>query len=271
MSSTPPSTDETIRPAETAHRLHTAQAVRVAWRRARAFTILSRAPVAGFLLAVWEWPAHLALVAKDGHRIHHWRTASMAVDDGNRTRRPAPVVAAAVAAVGTQIALVFGLGIALTLVLTPALPPTPAAVLGVFVAFSPTLLDFGSTAINRLVRHRESLAMNKRRIELAETGDAAVMSSLVRARGNNHKGEGATLLELTKSDWKARNAAVILYPANTRLVGFYAEYGAVIDRDAHQRMIYNYQPGTTTTAAPGHTGHFRLQPGTLMSARPAGK
>ena len=92
--------------------------------------------------------------------------------------------------------------------------------------------------------------MNKRRIELAETGDAAVMSSLVRARGNNHKGEGATLLELTKSDWKAQNAAVILYPANTRLVGFYAKYGAVIDRDAHQRMIYNYQPGTTTTAAP---------------------
>jgi hypothetical protein len=228
-------------PATAAQRLTIAQAMRVAWHRARAFNILSRVPLAGLLLAAWEWPIHLALVAKDGDRIRRWRTASLTVDDGQPTTRAVPVMAAAAATLGVFFFLVMCLGVAMALTLSPPLAPYPAGLVGVLIAASPTLLDFGSTVIERLVRHRESLTMIKRRTELAARGDVAVMSWLVRARGTNNKGDGAALIEEVKPEWEAREVAVILHPANIRLVSFYVDHGAVLDDNARQRMIYNYQ------------------------------
>lgn len=165
----------------------------------------------------------------------------MTVDDGRTTVRPLSLTVLAAVILTAQIAVLIGFGTLLSLALTPALPPNLAALLGVLIALSPTLLDIGSTAVNRLLRHRESLTLNRRRRELSATGAAAVMTSLVRARGTNHQGEGAALLDLMKQEWQAHGMAVILYPANTRLVDFYRQHDAVIDDKADQRMIYDYQ------------------------------
>ena len=77
----------------------TVLAVRVAWDRARALSLVSRRyPVLAVFVALWLWPMHLAVVGGQGDRIRALGGASLAVSDGERHRVHWPILAVGVVA-----------------------------------------------------------------------------------------------------------------------------------------------------------------------------
>jgi hypothetical protein len=73
----------------------TGRAARIAWYRARAFSLVSRVRGLGVVIGPWLWPIQLAGVAAQGDQIRYRKTASMAISDGgpHRAHRPSMVLA----------------------------------------------------------------------------------------------------------------------------------------------------------------------------------
>ena len=60
------------------------RAARIAWHRARAFSLVSHVPVLGAVIVPWLWPMHLAVVAGQGDQIRYqtvlpWPSATVPV------------------------------------------------------------------------------------------------------------------------------------------------------------------------------------------------
>jgi hypothetical protein len=230
------------------------QALRVAWYRARAFSLVSRVPVAGLLVAPWLWPMQLAVVAGQGDQIRHHASASMTVNDGGTRQVHPPTMGIAAAAVLAQAAVLLTAAVGLAVAFAPIVSPTAAALSGVLIAFSPILLELITTTVIRLIRDRESFTLTRRRTELATTGPALMMSSFVRSPRENARGDGKLLLAIMKAQWQAQHTAVVFHPANQALVRYYTREGAVTDDGARSRMKYDYRRRTRSEHAPDLPG-----------------
>lgn len=217
------------------------QAARIAWHRARAFSLVSRVPVLGAVIAPWLWPMHLAVVAGQGDQIRHRNSASMAVSDGARHRMHRPSMAFGVIALLAQFAFLVGVSTILATALLPVLSPAAAGTVTFFLAAFPFLLEGPIKAAIKLTQNRESLTLNRRRRELAEHGQAFVMTSFVRSAKKTAKGDGRALLNTMKTEWRAQRAVVIFYPANAALARYYADAGGIHDVGAKHRMRFDYQ------------------------------
>ena len=212
----------------------------LAWDRAFAFSWLGRRfpSLAGFI-AVWLWPFHLATVGGQGSRIRHVDGASLADNDGGDHRFHWPALMVAAVAFAVEVGLIVVAGAELSLALLRLVPPVLAGVLGLLVVISPLMLELIGSVI-KVAGDAESRSLNRRRDELAVSGQASLMSSLVRAR-HAPAGAGRHLLTAMKSEWQERESVVVFYPATTALVSYYAREGAVLDDGAHRRMKFDFR------------------------------
>jgi hypothetical protein len=218
------------------HGITTGRAARIAWHRARGLSMVSRVPVLGAVITPWLWPMHLAGVAAQNDQIRYRGSASMAVSDVGPHTIHRPAMALAAAALLIQFVLLVSVAAAAATMLLPLLSPAAAAAAALLVIASPLLLEGPVRAVIRLTRDRESLTLNRRRNQLAEHGPAFVMSSFVRSANQAAAGEGRTLLDTMKTEWRDQHAAIIFYPANNALVRYYANESAVIDTGAKRLM-----------------------------------
>ena len=223
------------------HGITTGRAARIAWHRARGLSMVSRVPGLGKVIAPWLWPMHLAVVAGQSGQIRYRHSASMAISDGDRHPIHRPAMALAAAALLIQFVLLVGASSTAATMLLPFMSPAAAAATALLVLASPLLLEGPVRAVIRLTRDRESLALNRRRHQLAEHGPALVMSSFVRSANQAAAGEGRTLLDEMKTEWQTQHAAVIFYPANHALARYYASGGAVLYPGAGRLMQASYQ------------------------------
>lgn len=219
----------------------TRQAVRVAWDRACAFTLVGRRfPRLARLVALWMWVIHLTSVAGQGDRVRLLRGASLAVDDGGPHRFHRPTMVLAVLSVVAEFALILVGGSALAIALVPVLGVSLSALVGVLIVASPLVWESLVGGVIRVSRDPESLTLNRFRRELAEDGAASVMSSLVRSR-RSPAGTGRLLLAAVKAEWQEQQSVVIFYPATEGLVAYYTREGAVPDDGATRRMKFDYR------------------------------
>lgn len=221
--------------------ISTKQALRVAWDRACAFSLVGRRfPLGARVIAPWLWPFHLASVGGQGDRIRFLAGTSLAVDDGSphRVHRPTLVIAALSLLVALGLFLLGGIALAIALV--PVLGPNVAAVVGVLMVMSPLVLECLVGGVIRVSRDGESLRLNRCRRDLAEGGPASVMSSLVRSR-HSPAGTGRCLLALMRSEWQEQQTVVLFYPASEALVAYYAREGAALDDSASRRMKFDFR------------------------------
>ena len=227
----------------------TGQAARIAWYRARASSLVRRAWGGAWgldvIVATWLWPMHLAIVAGQGDQIRHWKTASMAVSDGNQHRTHRPSFTLGVVALIAQLVLLIIAGAMAAVLLMPLLNPSLASSVAVLVIASPLLLECGVGAVLRLTRDRESLTLNRRHRELGTQGPSLVMSSFVRASHSEAKGHGAILLAAMTAEWRDQRAIVIFYPANGALTEYYRRAGAGVDIGALRRMSFDFRMPVT--------------------------
>jgi hypothetical protein len=216
----------------------TGRAARIAWHRARAFSMVGRVPGLGVVIAPWLWPIHLAGVAAQGDQIRHRKTASMALSDGgpHRAHRPAMVLAATTLLV--QFILLVTISSVVAVLLLPLIGPTWAGPVAVLVVASPLILEWGIGGVVRLIRNRESLTLNRRRRELAKQGPAYVMTSFVRSPRHDTKGEGHILLAVMRTEWLTQRAVVIFYPAGA-LTRYYTNEGASLDVGAKHLLQFD--------------------------------
>jgi hypothetical protein len=219
--------------------LATGRAARIAWHRARAFSLFSRLPWLGGAIAPWLWPIHLAGVAAQGDQIRYRKTASMALSDGGRHRIHRPSMVLAVIALLVQFALLVTISSLAAILLLPLIGPTWAVGVAVLVVASPLILEWGIGGVVRLSRNRESLTLTRRRRELAKHGPAYVMTSFVRAPRHHTQGEGHLLLAAMRTEWQAQRAVVIFYPANEALTRYYTNEGAHPEADAEHLMRFD--------------------------------
>lgn len=223
--------------------ISTRQAIRVAWDRACAFSLLSRRlPMVARFIAPWMWPFHLATVGAQGDRIRVLGGASLVADDGgpHQVHRLTLVVAAL--SLLAEFALILSAGAFLAVALLPVLSPNVAALVGVLIVASPLLFESLVGGVIRVIRDPESMTLSRRRRELAQDGAASVMSSLMRSP-RSPAGTGRLLLAAMKVEWQEQQSVVIFYPATEGLVAYYTHEGAVLDDGATRRMKFNYRPG----------------------------
>ena len=221
--------------------ISTLQAVRVAWDRACAFSLVGRGfPLLARFIAPWLWPFHLASVGGQGDRIRLLGGTSLAVDDGGTHRVHRPTLVAAALSLVAEFSLLLLLGAALAIALLPVLGPNLSALVGVLMVMSPLVAEGMVGGVIRMSRDAESLTLNRRRRELAKDGPASVMSSLVRSR-HTPPGTGRLLLAAMKSEWQEQQSVVIFYPATEPLVAYYTLEGAVLDDGADRRMKFDFR------------------------------
>ena len=226
---------------DVARGINTMQAVRVAWDRACAFSLVGRrSPLAARFIAPWLWPFHLASVGGQGDRIRLLGGTSLAVDDGGPHRVHRPTLVAAALSLVAEFSLLLLLGAALAIALLPVLGPNLAALVGVLMVMSPLVAEGMVGGVIRMSRDAESLTLNRRRRELAKDGPASVMSSLVRSR-HTPAGTGRLLLASMKSEWQEQQSVVIFYPATEPLIAYYTHEGAVLDDGANRRMKFDFR------------------------------
>lgn len=219
----------------------TRQAIRVAWDRACAFSLVGRRfPRAAGLVAPWMWALYLTSIAGQGDRIRLLRGASLSVDDGGDHRIHRPSMVLAVLSLLAEFALILVGGSALAIALVPALGVSLAALVGVLIVASPLLFEGLVGGVIRVTRDPESLTLTRRRRQLAGDGAASVMSSLVRSR-RSPAGTGRLLLAAVKAEGQTQQSVVIFYPATEGLVAYYTHEGAVLDDNAARRMKFDYR------------------------------
>lgn len=227
----------------------TRQAVRVAWDRACAFSLVGRRfPKAAGFVAPWMWAIHLTAVAGQGDRIRHLPGASLTVDDGGPHRSHRPTMVLAILCLLAEFGLILVGGSALALVFVPTLGVTLGALVGVLIVAAPAVWEGLVGSIIRLSRNPESLTLGRRRRELAKEGAASVMSSLVRSP-RSPAGTGRILLDAMKAEWLRQQSVVIFYPATEGLVTYYTREGAVLDDEATRRMKFDFRGGTSKRIA----------------------
>ena len=226
---------------DVARGINTMQAVRVAWDRACAFSLVGRrSPLVARFIAPWLWPFHLASVGGQGDRIRLLGGTSLAVDDGGTHRVHRPTLVAAALSLVAEFSLLLLLGAALAIALLPVLGPNLSALVGVLTVMSPLVAEGMVGGVIRMSRDAESLTLNRRRRELAKDGPASVMSSLVRSR-HTPPGTGRLLLASMKSEWQEQQSVVIFYPATEPLIAYYTHEGAVLDDGANRRMKFDFR------------------------------
>lgn len=216
-------------------------ASRLAWDRARGFTVVARIPKIGDALsvlpAVLTWPVWLGTVGSEARGLRWIPGASLALFDGRPRRRWGPSLLAVALLV---LELVVGFVVVLEVVLADASLAVlqagdRAARATVFVLFVVLIV----LLVRWLVRDRP---VKRRREEFAADGPAYLLTSLVRSR-TVAGGVGKDLLRRLKREWVAERAVVVGYAANASLARYYWDLGARFDGKSRRRMLFDCRDG----------------------------